>query len=289
LCRCLGQGNHEHLFKYLDGEREAGSQTLTIVRGSYPEVCIFVGKAIPPAAAGQWLDILSRGLALLNVHHHIVTGPSPRLYPQHSLYMDALVSLPLHTIQCPGCNSETNPLTRAYSSRSLVLRLKTRVGTDFRGRGRYGPSSSCRPPQEVQSAYPPDLCPVGCRSTSSSGTDGAMQRGDQERIPFLSQVRNKPLEPLWNPVDNHRREAAPWPADRVLYMNDVHVCAADFVRLMLNPADMVCGLDFWQRNKVHPLRLSGQPDAFTESSCRHQDAGYGIQTYWLMTSNYSLP
>jgi len=78
-----------------------------------------------------------------------------------------------------------------------------------------------------------------------------MQRGDQERIPFLSQVRNKPLEPLWEPVDIHRGKGVPWPADRILYMNDVHVCAGDFVRLMLNPADMACGLDFWQRNKVN--------------------------------------
>ncbi len=77
-----------------------------------------------------------------------------------------------------------------------------------------------------------------------------MQRGNQERIPFLAQVRNKPLEPLWAAVDSHRRTATPWPADRVVYMNDVHVCAGDFLRLMLNPADMACGLDFWMRGKV---------------------------------------
>ena len=137
---------------------------------------------MPWDAAGQWLEVLSRVLTLLDVHHHIVAGKSP-----------AAADLPL-------CFP-------------LYIRL---VGL------------------------------VRLLSSWHCTADGNIQRGDQDRISFLSQVRNKPLEPLWTSMDSQHS----WPADRVLYMNDVLACAGDFVRLMLNPADMVCGLDYWQRDKV---------------------------------------
>ena len=88
--------------------------------------------------------------------------------------------------------------------------------------------------------------------------EGELRRGEGEsRIDFLSKVRNKALEPLWTPSNSiNQTSTAPtaaFPADRILYMNDVFVCAKDFIRLMLHDADMVCALDYWQRNPVSPL------------------------------------
>lgn len=82
---------------------------------------------------------------------------------------------------------------------------------------------------------------------------------EQERIDFLAQVRNAALEPLWldtvsdgGVAPTWFRTAAPraekaWPADRVVFMNDVYFCAKDVVRLLLHGADMACGMDFDRR------------------------------------------
>ena len=35
-----------------------------------------------------------------------------------------------------------------------------------------------------------------------------------------------------------------WPADRVVFLNDVYFCARDALRLLQHEGDMVCGLDF---------------------------------------------
>lgn len=35
-----------------------------------------------------------------------------------------------------------------------------------------------------------------------------------------------------------------WPAERVVFLNDVHFCARDAIRLLQHEGDMVCGLDF---------------------------------------------
>ena len=35
-----------------------------------------------------------------------------------------------------------------------------------------------------------------------------------------------------------------WPADRVVFLNDVYFCARDTIRLLQHDGDMVCGLDF---------------------------------------------
>ena len=87
--------------------------------------------------------------------------------------------------------------------------------------------------------------------------DSALQRENQDlrgqnRIPFLDEVRNKPLEVLWASQGSH---IMPWPAHRVLYMNDILPCGGDVVRLMLNPADMACGLEYFWRHQVAFLNL----------------------------------
>ena len=99
------------------------------------------------------------------------------------------------------------------------------------------------------------ITPIMSSEATLHSAEGELKRGEGEsRIDFLSKVRNKALEPLWTPADssNQTMESQPaaFPADRILYMNDVFVCARDFIRLMLHNADMVCALDFWQRNSV---------------------------------------
>ena len=71
-------------------------------------------------------------------------------------------------------------------------------------------------------------------------------------------MRNKALEPLWKLANDSAKgvikksglAVEPWRADRIIFMNDVFVCAKDFLRLVLHEADMACGLDFGDRDKV---------------------------------------
>ena len=94
---------------------------------------------------------------------------------------------------------------------------------------------------------------------------GALIRGEDEgRVNFLAQVRNKALEPLWRLANSsapssskllrgHANGIQPWKADRIIFMNDVFVCARDFARLLLHDADMACALDFGDRDQVGVL------------------------------------
>ncbi|KAL6764617.1 cryptococcal mannosyltransferase 1-domain-containing protein [Haematococcus lacustris] len=93
-------------------------------------------------------------------------------------------------------------------------------------------------------------------------TNGALVRGEDEaRIPFLARVRNEALLPLRNATVYHTalarvgrvaRSAAPdvrspdfgFPADRIIFINDVFFCWQDVLRLLLHGADLACGLDF---------------------------------------------
>ena len=75
-----------------------------------------------------------------------------------------------------------------------------------------------------------------------------------DRITFLAGVRNAALEPLWqlrsgqgNNVTwmGHLEERGfgPWPATRIIFLNDVYLCAKDVIRLLFHEADMACGFD----------------------------------------------
>lgn len=87
---------------------------------------------------------------------------------------------------------------------------------------------------------------------------GALVKGENDsRIDFLAKVRNKAMEPLWLLANKSLSDASdqasrqkPWKADRVLFMNDVFICAKDFMRLLLHDVDMACALDFGDRDKV---------------------------------------
>lgn len=89
---------------------------------------------------------------------------------------------------------------------------------------------------------------------------------DQDRIDFLAQVRNAALEPLWLKSTSESgtantwfdarglRAEVLWPADKVIFLNDVYFCARDAVRLLLHGADMACGMDF-DRKKLDQVPI----------------------------------
>ena len=94
-----------------------------------------------------------------------------------------------------------------------------------------------------------DFCIAGGNLTRSP---------EQDRIDFLAEVRNAALEPLWLDVQepaptnssawfSNRKTTKLWPADKVVFFNDVYFCARDVVRLLLHGADMACGMDFDRR------------------------------------------
>ena len=99
----------------------------------------------------------------------------------------------------------------------------------------------------------------------SAFAGGNLTRGEtQERIDFLADVRNAALEPLWADTisdggipstwihEEPAHKEKVWPADRVVFMNDVYFCARDVVRLLLHGADMACGMDF-DRKKLDQI------------------------------------
>ena len=44
--------------------------------------------------------------------------------------------------------------------------------------------------------------------------------------------------------DAEAADVPAWPAERVIFLNDVFFCAHDVVRLLQHDADIVCGMDF---------------------------------------------
>ncbi|KAM0786593.1 hypothetical protein ACM66B_002047 [Microbotryomycetes sp. NB124-2] len=80
---------------------------------------------------------------------------------------------------------------------------------------------------------------------------------ENQRISGLSEVRNAALEPLYS--------APPGTFDRVLFINDVHMCEADLYELMLQhevqSADMSCGMDY-KELRIPEFEQSGYPLLF---------------------------
>eukprot|EP00803_Ostreobium_quekettii_P008062 evm.model.scf_392.2 EVM.evm.TU.scf_392.2 scf_392:6820-7491(+) len=83
--------------------------------------------------------------------------------------------------------------------------------------------------------------------------DEVRQEG-QERLDFLSRVRNRALEPMWS------SPTGSW--DKVVFTNDVFFCAQDIIRLLQHDRHRVRnGLHQWgpgRRAKAHPAVLDGQ-------------------------------
>ncbi|KAK4046054.1 hypothetical protein OIV83_006400 [Microbotryomycetes sp. JL201] len=80
---------------------------------------------------------------------------------------------------------------------------------------------------------------------------------ENQRIEGLSEVRNTALAPLFN--------APPGTFDRVLFINDVHLCEGDLYELMLQhevqAADMSCGMDY-KELRIPEFEQSGYPLLF---------------------------
>ena len=56
----------------------------------------------------------------------------------------------------------------------------------------------------------------------------------------------------WGLPSGRARSKPMWPADRVVFLNDVYFCARDTLRLLQHEGDMVCGLDF-DRPKLNEM------------------------------------
>ncbi|CAK0732610.1 hypothetical protein CVIRNUC_000155 [Coccomyxa viridis] len=73
---------------------------------------------------------------------------------------------------------------------------------------------------------------------------GGMTRQGEERVAFLSKLRNAAISPMQQGENGSLPE---WPADRLLYINDVYFCAQDIVRLLQHTnVSAVCAMDFWK-------------------------------------------
>ncbi|KAK4048876.1 hypothetical protein OIO90_005684 [Microbotryomycetes sp. JL221] len=90
-------------------------------------------------------------------------------------------------------------------------------------------------------------------------SDGERKAGwkENKRIVGLSGVRNAALEPLYSaPIGTF---------DRIIFINDVHLCEADLYELMLQhevqSADMSCGMDF-KELRIPEFEKSGYPLLF---------------------------
>jgi len=75
---------------------------------------------------------------------------------------------------------------------------------------------------------------------------GALVRGRRPRIDFLADVRNELLKPL-------RAMAGERRFDRILFVNDVLLEAADVHRLLAVGADVACGTDFIPIGDAHKI------------------------------------
>lgn len=98
----------------------------------------------------------------------------------------------------------------------------------------------------------------------------------EERIEFLAKVRNAALEPLWLETSENvgnssswfgrSRSQKLWPADKIVFLNDVYFCARDVVRLILHNVDMACGMDF-DRRKLDQVPIQ----VYTQLCARFQE------------------
>jgi len=68
--------------------------------------------------------------------------------------------------------------------------------------------------------------------------DGDPSTGN--RITFLAKLRNAALEPLYDMMHNSGQAGF----EKVVFLNDVHLCEGDIWRLVAFQADMTCAMDF---------------------------------------------
>ncbi|GIL85980.1 hypothetical protein Vretifemale_14254 [Volvox reticuliferus] len=106
---------------------------------------------------------------------------------------------------------------------------------------------------------------------------GSIQREkDEERIHFLARLRSAALAPLFQQCNATGRFCAPSSqgsntSGRIIFLNDVLFSAADIMRLLQYPADLVCGLD---------LGMAAEPD-LTEKEHQATLVAYMRAKWWL--------
>jgi hypothetical protein len=98
---------------------------------------------------------------------------------------------------------------------------------------------------------------VGAGYTIISDSERKAGWAPDERIIGLAALRNLALRPLF--------EAPEGTFDRVLFLNDVHMCEADLLEILLQhevqEADMSCGMDY-KELKIKEFKDSGYPLLF---------------------------
>ena len=79
----------------------------------------------------------------------------------------------------------------------------------------------------------------------------------------LLQVTDRKLTAWGLPGGRAKSSKPMWPADRIVFLNDVYFCARDTIRLLQHVGDMVCGLDF-DRPKLE--EMPGEVSCFSGRS-----------------------
>lgn len=93
---------------------------------------------------------------------------------------------------------------------------------------------------------------------------GNVTRGRYEdRIPYLARVRNAAMQPVYDSVHN----SSLLKPDKVIFLNDVLFCANDILRLIVQQADMICGVDLVAYQTTSILQLYGRVHMLIGSYC----------------------
>ncbi|BGP71780.1 hypothetical protein NBRC10513v2_005166 [Rhodotorula toruloides] len=107
---------------------------------------------------------------------------------------------------------------------------------------------------------------------------------ENKRIAGLAQVRNQVLKPLYD------APKGTW--DRVLFLNDVHLCEAEILEILLQhevqDADMSCGMDF-QYLRIPEFEASGYPLLFYDVWVARDMRGLPFYEIKYPTGDWKLP
>ena len=73
---------------------------------------------------------------------------------------------------------------------------------------------------------------------------GVLRKPGRKSKESSLQVTDRKLTAWGLPGGRAKSSKPMWPADRIVFLNDVYFCARDTIRLLQHDGDMVCGLDF---------------------------------------------
>jgi hypothetical protein len=105
------------------------------------------------------------------------------------------------------------------------------------------------------------IADVGMHAHAKTG--GEARPKGRDRIEHLAHMRNLAAAPTIGGQDG---SAPRWPAQRLVFINDVYFCARDVLRLLQHEsADLACAMDFLAYKgppstaDVHPWGVDGPP------------------------------